>query len=39
MIKRNAGNNNNPPANVTPDGLEFNITDTKLYVPVIYLFF
>ena len=34
---RAAGNNNDPPAVVAPTGLEFQITDTKLYVPVITL--
>ena len=37
MTVRDAGNNNNPPAIVAPTGLEFQITDTKLYVPVITL--
>ena len=32
-----AGNNNDPPAVVAPTGLEFQITDTELYVPVITL--
>ena len=32
-----AGNNNDPPAIVAPTGLEFQITDTKLYVPVVTL--
>ena len=32
-----AGNNNHPPAIVAPTGLEFQITDTKLYVPVATL--
>ena len=31
------GNNNDPSAIVAPTGLEFQITDTKLYVPVITL--
>ena len=30
-----AGNNNDPPAIVAPTGLEFQITDTKLQVPVV----
>ena len=34
---RAAGNNNVPPAIVAPTGLEFQITDTKLYVPVVTL--
>ena len=34
---RAAGNNNDPPAIVAPTGLEFQITDTKLYVPVVTL--
>ena len=37
MTERPAGNNNDPPAIVTPTGLEFQITDTKLYVPVVTL--
>ena len=37
MTIRNAGNNNGPPAIVAPTGLEFKITDTKLYVPVVTL--
>ena len=32
-----AGNNNDPLAIVAPTGLEFQITDTKLYVPVVTL--
>ena len=35
MIRRNAQGNN--PAIVLPAGLEFKITDTKLYVPVVTL--
>ena len=35
MTVRVAGNNNDPPAIVAPTGLEFKITDTKLYVPVV----
>ena len=35
MTVRDAGNNNNPPAIVAPTGLEFQIKDTKLYVPVV----
>ena len=34
MTERAAGNNNDPPA---PTGLEFQITDTKLYVPIVTL--
>ena len=34
MTVRAAGNNNNPPVIVEPTALEFQITDTKLYVPV-----
>ena len=37
MTTRDAGNNNNAPALVAPAGLEFQITDTKLYVPVVAL--
>ena len=37
MTVRAAGNNNDPPAVVAPTGLEFQITDTELYVPVITL--
>ena len=37
MTVRNAGNNNNPPAIVAPTRLEFKITDTKLYFPVVTL--
>ena len=37
MTERDAGNNNDPPAHVAPTGLEFKITDTKLYVPVVTL--
>ena len=32
---RAAGNNDNLPAIVAPTGLEFQITDTKLYIPVV----
>ena len=35
MSARAAGNNNDPPAIVAPTGLEFQITDTKLQVPVV----
>ena len=34
---RAAKNYNNPPVIVAPTGLEFQITDTKLYVPVVTL--
>ena len=37
MTVRTAGNNDNPPAIVAPSKLEFQITDTKLYVPVVTL--
>ena len=37
MTVRAAGNDNNPPAIVAPTGLEFQITDTKLYVLVVTL--
>ena len=37
MTERDAGNNDDPPAIAAPTGLEFQITDTKLYVPVITL--
>ena len=37
MKVRAAGNNNDPPAIVAPPGLEFQITDIKLYVPVVTL--
>ena len=37
MTARAAGNNNNPPTVVAPTRLEFQITDTKLYVPVVTL--
>ena len=37
MTARAAGNNNDPPAIVAPLGLELQITDTKLYVPVVTL--
>ena len=37
MTARNAGNNNDTPEIVAPTGLEFKITDTKLYVPVVFL--
>ena len=34
---RTAGDNNHPAAIVAPTGLEFQITDTKLYIPVVTL--
>ena len=37
MTARAAGNNNDSPAIVAPTGLEFQIKDTKLYVPVVTL--
>ena len=37
MTVRAARNNNNAPVIVAPAGLEFKITDTKLYVPVVTL--
>ena len=37
MALRAAGNNNDPPGTVAPSGLEFQITDIKLYVPVVTL--
>ena len=37
MTVRAAGNNNDPPAIVAPTRSEFQITDTKLYVPVVTL--
>ena len=37
MTARDAENNNDPPAIVAPTGLEFELTDTKLYVPVVTL--
>ena len=37
MTERTAGNNNNVPAIVAPTRLEFQITDTKLHVPVVTL--
>ena len=37
MTARAAGNNNDPPAIVARTGLEFQITDTKLHVPVVTL--
>ena len=37
MIVRDAGNNNDPPAAVAPTPLEFQIKDTKFYVPIVTL--
>ena len=37
MTVRAEGNNNDPPAIVAPAVLTFEITDTKLYVPVVTL--
>ena len=37
MTVRDAGNNNDPPAIVAPTGLEFQIKDTRLYIPVVTL--
>ena len=37
MTVRAAVNNNGPPAIVPPTGLEFQITDTQLYVPLVTL--
>ena len=37
MTARAAGNNNVSPAIFTPTGLEFEIKETKLYVPVVTL--
>ena len=34
MTVRATGNNNDPPAIDAPTGLEFQITDKKLYVPI-----
>ena len=34
MTVRDAGINNDPPAIIASTGLEFKITDTKMYVPV-----
>ena len=35
MTVRASGNNNDPPAIVALTRLEFKVTDTKLYVPVV----
>ena len=37
MTVRAAGNNNDPPAIAAPTGLEFQMTDTTLYVPIVTL--
>ena len=37
MTVRAAGNNDDPPAIAAPTGLEFQITDTKLYITVVTL--
>ena len=37
MTARPAGNNNDPPAIVSPTGLQFQIKNTKFYVPVVTL--
>ena len=37
MTVGSGGNNNDLAAIVAPAGLEFQITDTKLYVPVVTL--
>ena len=37
MTVRATGDNNDSPAIVEPTGLEFQVTDTKLYVPVVTL--
>ena len=37
MTVRAVENDNDPPEIVAPTGLEFQITDTKLYVPVVTL--
>ena len=37
MTVRAAGNNNDPPTIIAPTGLEFQITDTNFYVPVVTL--
>ena len=37
LTVRAARNNNDSPAIVAPTGLKFQITDTKLYVPVVTL--
>ena len=37
MTTRDAGNNNDRPATVAPIGLEFQITDKKMFVPVVTL--
>ena len=37
MTVRAAWNNNDPPGIVAQTGLEFQIADTKLYIPVVIL--
>ena len=37
MTEKDAENNNDPLAIVAPTGLEFKITDSKLYVAVVTL--
>ena len=37
MTGKSAENKNDPPATVVPIGLEFQVKDTKLYVPVVTL--
>ena len=37
MTVRDAGNNDDSPAIIAPTGLEFQIKDIKLYVPVVSL--
>ena len=37
MTVRAAGNDKDPPAIVAPTGSEFQMTDKKLYVPVVTL--
>ena len=37
MAVRDAGKNNEPPAIVAQNGLEFQIKDTQLYFPVVTL--
>ena len=37
MTVRVAGNKNDPPAIVSPTGLKFQITGTRLYIPVVTL--
>ena len=37
MAERDAGSNKDPPGIVAPADIEFEIIDTKLYVPVVTL--